>query len=602
MALKVNPLSLLTGISHAHLQTYHQGLAFFFVCLVLTVQFFFSLVHVVPMLWQPMHEGGSAKLAGLFKSDLGYIYWSGVAAFGTLVWIVLSSLGAFRKMSYSFFVVQHICSIILILGFLFHHTKDLKMLKAPFYLWSAVAFWIFSIVVRSCLVLFSSNFFVGPRARVEVQTEVNMPEKSEAQEASELETLRFRFQTPLRWKPGQHIYVRFPGFAPVQAHPFSIMSVPGYNRQARNELVLLTKVHRGTTRKIFNYINNLESDYVESYFKSEMSVDTFSSMSDEQKQIIRRSTLMKAMEGKAFPNSLVYQSPNEEQAQEACPNDYEQNTLSNEKGCSSQQNETYEENVSQEKKEGVIKDDNSENWEVPILLHSDMWSTDLDKEDQAGQPPLSNATSYSSLEPKKELQKIRIPASRVRSTQIRAYLDGPYGCATDPATSEHVILFAGGTGVAHIFPLVIFLLQRSLRGDKTILTRSIHLVWSTRSMTMVNWLREELLSISVLQQRSPIKMTIDIHITTETKNPIERHPIPGVISHFGTRTNIGAVLEENLREAKEFGSMTASVYVCGPHPMVCEVSNRVAALNFDIVRGRLGTIRDLMLEVEHFSW
>lgn len=31
MALKINPVSLLTGISHAHLQTYHQGLAFFFV-------------------------------------------------------------------------------------------------------------------------------------------------------------------------------------------------------------------------------------------------------------------------------------------------------------------------------------------------------------------------------------------------------------------------------------------------------------------------------------------------------------------------------------------------------------------------------------------
>lgn len=545
------------------------------------------------MLWQPMHEGGAAKLSKLFKGENKSIYWSGVAAFGTLIWIVFSSLGVFRRMSYGFFVFQHICSIILILGFLFHHTKDLSMLKSPFFLWAAVAFWIFSIVVRSILVLVSSKFFSGPRAKVEVQTEVNIPEDSETRSNDgEFETLRFSFQTPLRWSPGQHIYVRFPGFNPVQAHPFSIMSVPSTKSNVPSNLVLLTKVHRGTTRKIFNYVQSLESNYEETYFKNEMNLDTLATMDEKDKTRVLRSSQILSLNDLPFPLGVPPVSHAAKRISMCGERTRE---------GSGQENESHR--VQEADSAEFDEKSTSDSANIPTLLTDSTLNSmekGLKRTESTNTTPTEN--NRNGLWNARRASNIHVPASRVRSTRILAYLDGPYGHATDPATFEHVVLYSGGTGIAHIFPLIVHLLQRSKNEDKKVLTKSIRLIWCTKSMAMVNWLREELLEIYKLQCSTDVKVTIDIHITTESKNPVERSPISGVTSHFGSRADVKATLKEEFQNGMELGSHTVGIYVCGPTSMVCDVSNHVAASNFNIVRGRMGSIKDIMLEVEHFSW
>ncbi len=43
----------------------------------------------------------------------------------------------------------------------------------------------------------------------------------------------------LRWRPGQHVFVRFPGLAPLSAHPFTIVSMPSMDEHQLVSTVVL---------------------------------------------------------------------------------------------------------------------------------------------------------------------------------------------------------------------------------------------------------------------------------------------------------------------------------------------------------------------------
>lgn len=112
MALKFNLISILTGISHAHLQIFHQATSI----LVLT----FILIHVGTMINRPLRIGGMQALKEVWYK-LFSRHWSGAVAAFFMLWICLSSFGLIRKMSYEFFVVQHITSVVLFLAICFVH-------------------------------------------------------------------------------------------------------------------------------------------------------------------------------------------------------------------------------------------------------------------------------------------------------------------------------------------------------------------------------------------------------------------------------------------------------------------------------------------------
>lgn len=489
-ALKVNPISMLTGISHARLQVYHQSLAF--------MMFFFALVHTIPFLYQFSHDGGYAALHEQYASDP--FFWTGTVALGLVGWMLCSSLGVFRNMSYRFFVIQHVVSVMLLLGFTFAHLQNL--LTSHLFVWAAVALWIFSIVVRGSMVLISSDFFAGERARVDIQAVTNLPLENEKKGERAAETIRLTLTTPLRWRPGQHIYVRFPGFSVAQAHPFTIMSLPNKSR-LDSQLVLLAKVHEGTTRKIFNYVKGLETHCPESSFTNEI-------------------------------NTSLNTRPS-----------------------------------------GGFETEKSK-----VILST------------------SDSSSVSSrLESSPAMQQ-----SQIRSAQIAAYLDGPYGFTTDPASFEQVILFAGGTGISHIYPILYRLLQRCEEGDPLVLTKRVHFIWSTHSSGLINWLESELEAILALQRRLSIQLDMDLHVTGELSEPEHKTFAQTLISCYGVRPDIRCSFREELAQATELGFSSLASYVCGPLEMTHAVSNCAARANWDLARGRLSPLRDIYLEVEHFSW
>ena len=73
----------------------------------------------------------------------------------------------------------------------------------------------------------------------------------------------------------------------------------------------------------------------------------------------------------------------------------------------------------------------------------------------------------------------------------RAFLDGPYGGMTRKIDSfDHVVLFAGGSGITAVVSQVLELIKR-MRDSKAV-TRTVHIVWALKRPETMEWFKEEL--------------------------------------------------------------------------------------------------------------
>jgi hypothetical protein len=132
----------------------------------------------------------STAYAGSFMS---YFYnWTGVGAYVPLFWLVFSSFAPIRNWSYEFWVVQHIASAILFLGFMYHHTQ--AWLYSWNYLYATTAVWFASCVARVVFTWTSTGI---------------KPVKAEAYVLAG-DIVKLDIPTRSRWLPGAHVFVRFP--------------------------------------------------------------------------------------------------------------------------------------------------------------------------------------------------------------------------------------------------------------------------------------------------------------------------------------------------------------------------------------------------------
>lgn len=500
MALKLNPISLLTGVSHAHLQRYHQWTAVLF--------FFFSIVHTVPFIKVPLDDAGYSNLRAYFTSS--FQYWTGTVALLLLFWMCLSSIGFFRRMSYEFFVLQHIVCAMVTMGFLFVHYDSL--ISSHIWLWATVGLWIFSVAGRGLLVLFSSDFFIGPRAHVEVLAEAGVVDP--LSKVKPMECVRVSFFTPLRWKPGQHVYVRFPGIAPLEAHPFTILSLPSHSGYTRSRLVLLMRVHKGITRRLF--------DLVSKHGEEEQALGALKHYVAAEKT----DDMEKATETKSDPSVMAPKIVDAQQESRGC--------------CCNNNLE---------------------------LAHDS------------------------------EIANSAI----VKSTSIRALLDGPYGYTTTPLTFEHVLLYASSTGITHLLPQLTMLMRKSVSGTQ-IITRNVKLIWGVRTLQMLEWIKPELLELLHLQSLSSLSVQIDVYVSRDSSDQLDPTLSPLVRVFVGQRSNASDLIGEAVKTASCDKVSTMAVYACGTDSLLCDISNAAAAANTRIAFGKHGSLKELRLEAEAFHF
>lgn len=146
----------------------------------------------MPFIIQPLRDAGASNLKAWFYYDP--VNWTGAVSLALLVWLVVSSTRVFRNMNYEFFVVQHIVTMLVFLGFYFKHCD--MTLHSWDWLWAAVGLYGFATLVKWCRAAMASHYFVNAKAAVEIQTS-----EVEAEGDQRDEVLRISMWTPVRWQP-----------------------------------------------------------------------------------------------------------------------------------------------------------------------------------------------------------------------------------------------------------------------------------------------------------------------------------------------------------------------------------------------------------------
>lgn len=164
----------------------------------------------------------------------------GFAAWCILLWIVISSLAPPRRWNYEFFVVQHIITSVGFLAAVYLHLP----VEVKVWVWLSIAFFVLDRLLRALATAFINVSIWRPRTR----TSKVLGSRATFEPMSGSTTRVTIEDPPFRWKAGQHVFLSCHALAPLQAHPFTIASIP-----ADGKLEFLVKSKSGSTKRFFRH-------------------------------------------------------------------------------------------------------------------------------------------------------------------------------------------------------------------------------------------------------------------------------------------------------------------------------------------------------------
>ncbi|KIW03466.1 uncharacterized protein PV09_05235 [Verruconis gallopava] len=232
---KVNLVTMLTGIGHEKLNALHRWVGW--------IMFFLSTVHAIPFFVQESKEG---LLRKKFYAQ-GSLEFTGTPTYAICFFLVAFSLPSLRRRFYETFAYSHILGAIVFFGLCFWHFANLR--DSWYYLYGALAVWLFQLLGRifwkTSTLKISENWFGGlPTVAYRlsgdmVKLEVFVPED-------------------WMWRPGQHVFLRFPQLNPLDNHPFTIASIPSTQceseKDSGNVMTFLVRAQSGSTRKLLSWL------------------------------------------------------------------------------------------------------------------------------------------------------------------------------------------------------------------------------------------------------------------------------------------------------------------------------------------------------------
>ncbi|KAF1962810.1 ferric-chelate reductase [Byssothecium circinans] len=235
LAGKNNLIGYLTGISYERLNWLHRWCAR---CLLLT-----ATIHMGYFLaaWAPYNYIGTQ----LRENTL---VWKGLVAWALLVWIVFSSVTPVRGWCYEFFILQHLVSFAVFIGFVYVHTPA----EVHIYVWFPVAIFFLDRVARTLRILYANISFFHPKQRKEGLMSGVWACRAEFTPLPHKTTRIVIQNPPISWTPGQHVFLSCHSIVPLQSHPFTIASIPKDGR-----MEFLVKAETGGTSRFFRHAEKI---------------------------------------------------------------------------------------------------------------------------------------------------------------------------------------------------------------------------------------------------------------------------------------------------------------------------------------------------------
>jgi NAD(P)H-flavin reductase len=228
LSCKFNPISILTGISYERLNWLHRWTArTVFLTIIVHWTFFF----------QEWVEADFVKLQLEMMPMVKY----GFGAWGVITWMVLSSFGYFRAVSYEIFVAQHIVAAAVLLWLVFIHIPA----YAQYNVWMCVGFLAFD---WGCRIIHA--FLRNTHLLSKLSTKT--PGYSALTEVLPGNMVRLTLHNvDFSWRAGQHVYISVPSLRPFEVHPFTIANTSNTEDSTRErKLQVLIKVHGGFSRSL----------------------------------------------------------------------------------------------------------------------------------------------------------------------------------------------------------------------------------------------------------------------------------------------------------------------------------------------------------------
>ncbi|GAB7348060.1 hypothetical protein MBLNU459_g6094t1 [Dothideomycetes sp. NU459] len=168
----------------------------------------------------------------------------GVIAWAILLWITLSSMTPIRGISYEFFVIQHIVSFAVFIAMVYLHVPA----EVRHWIWICVGLFFFDRLLRGFWYLYNNLSLLHPVQRRDGTMGQYWALKAEFTALSSGTTRITIRNPPTAWTPGQHLFLSCQALAPMQAHPFTIASIPS---DGKMEFFVQSK--RGSTRSLYRY-------------------------------------------------------------------------------------------------------------------------------------------------------------------------------------------------------------------------------------------------------------------------------------------------------------------------------------------------------------
>ena len=168
----------------------------------------------------------------------------GVIAWSILLWITISSMTPIRGWCYEFFVIQHIVSFAAFIGMVYLHTP----VEVRYWVWICVGIFFFDRFVRACFYMYNNLSILHPSQRTAGTMGSLWALKAEFTPVSSNTTKITIRNPPISWSPGQHVFLSCQALAPMQAHPFTIASLP-----SDGKMEFLVQAHGGGTKKLLRH-------------------------------------------------------------------------------------------------------------------------------------------------------------------------------------------------------------------------------------------------------------------------------------------------------------------------------------------------------------
>ncbi|KAL8868892.1 MAG: hypothetical protein Q9174_004684 [Haloplaca sp. 1 TL-2023] len=170
----------------------------------------------------------------------------GFAAWCILLWIVLSSLAPIRRLNYEFFVIQHVVTFVGFFAAVYLHLPS----EVKVWVWLPIGFFIFDRSLRAFTTVFINISIFNRKTR---HTSTLVPKATFEPFAGDTTKITIK-NPPIHWKAGQHVFLTCHKLAPLQAHPFTIASIP-----ADGKLDFLVKSKSGGTKSFFRHAEKSQS-------------------------------------------------------------------------------------------------------------------------------------------------------------------------------------------------------------------------------------------------------------------------------------------------------------------------------------------------------